>query len=391
MKFALVIGFCLLAASSVHAQVRAQTMPGQYAAPGTTLQSLTPANPAPPQPAPFPAPPINASGTSFAQWAGANVHPAVARIVAPGDGSMSYGSGTLVYTDERQGLVITNWHVINEATQPISVHFPDGFYSIGTVQAVDKDWDLAAIAIKRPNAQPVAMADRAPQPGEMLTIAGYGSGKYRAASGPCTQYVAPGMMFPFEMVELAASARQGDSGGPIFNSRGELAGVLFGEGNGRTSGSYCGRVRWFLAGVAPRVGEPAAEAIVDAKPLAPVPERIEPLPLASLAAASKAVEPAANASQSSDRPEAPAAFGGEQKWQAVPQPVEPKQPVVAATRASSEVETAVVGAVAATREIGWHDIAGETWPEQAKTVLAAIGVLAIAGQALRLLGRMEAA
>ncbi len=80
----------------------------------------------------------------------------------------------------------------------------------------------------------------------MLTIAGYGSGKYCAASGPCTQYVAPGLTFPFEMVELAAAARQGDSGGPIFNTRGELAGVLFGAGEGRTSGSYCGRVQWFL-------------------------------------------------------------------------------------------------------------------------------------------------
>src|SRR5262245_47518650 len=56
---------------------------------------------------------------------------------------------------------------------------------------------------------------------------------------------------PFEMVEVAVSARQGDSGGPILNSRGELAGVLFGEGHGRTSGSYCGRVKWFLSSVTP--------------------------------------------------------------------------------------------------------------------------------------------
>ncbi len=48
------------------------------------------------------------------------------------------------------------------------------------------------------------------------------------------------------MVELSAAARNGDSGGPIFNSRGELAGVLFGAASGRTTGSYCGRVRWFL-------------------------------------------------------------------------------------------------------------------------------------------------
>ncbi len=172
-----------------------------------------------------------------------NIHPAVARIVAPAEGSISYGSGTLVYVDEQMGIVITNWHVVNEATAPISVHFPDGFYSLGSVQQVDRDWDLAAIAIRKPNVTPVTLASQAPRPGEVLTIAGYGSGNYRAASGRCTQYVAPGTSFPYEMVEVAVSARQGDSGGPIFNEQGELAGVLFGEGHGRTSGSYCGRVR----------------------------------------------------------------------------------------------------------------------------------------------------
>jgi hypothetical protein len=51
------------------------------------------------------------------------------------------------------------------------------------------------------------------------------------------------------MVELSAGARQGDSGGPILNQRGELAGVLFGTAAGQTTGSYCGRVRSFLASV----------------------------------------------------------------------------------------------------------------------------------------------
>jgi S1-C subfamily serine protease len=91
-----------------------------------------------------------------------------------------------------------------------------------------------------------------------LTIAGYGSGDYRAAAGRCTQYVAPDSNQPFEMVELDTAARQGDSGGPIFNSRGELAGVLFGTGHGTTSGSYCGRVRGFLESVLPS-GDTAAD------------------------------------------------------------------------------------------------------------------------------------
>ena len=93
----------------------------------------------------------------------AAIHPAVARIVAPGNGSISYGSGTLVHVTDQAGLVITNWHVVNEATAPISVHFPDGFYSLGRVEQVDRDWDLAIISIRKPNAQPVALANEAPR------------------------------------------------------------------------------------------------------------------------------------------------------------------------------------------------------------------------------------
>jgi hypothetical protein len=162
-----------------------------------------------------------------------------------------------VAVNERHGLVITNWHVINEATGQVTVEFPDGFESPATIQKVDRDWDLAALAIWRPQVAPVPVAREAPRPGEVLTIAGYGPGKYRAVSGQCTQYVAPGERFPYEMVELAATARQGDSGGPILNSRGELAGVLFGEGQGRTAGSYCGRVQWFLDSV---IGHPVVES-----------------------------------------------------------------------------------------------------------------------------------
>jgi hypothetical protein len=161
----------------------------------------------------------------------------------------SLGSGTLVAVSDHHGLVVTNWHVIRDAAGPIGVAFPNGFRSAASVLRTDRDWDLAALAIWRPNVQPVPLSDVAPRPGEPLTIAGYGSGQYRTITGRCTQYVAPAVNKPFEMVELSAPARQGDSGGPIFNSRGELAGVLFGTAGGQTSGSYCGRVRAFLTSV----------------------------------------------------------------------------------------------------------------------------------------------
>ncbi len=334
MKRLLAIGVCLLVAPQARAQLPAPNSPADW--------------------------PPHAARTAQPQ-----IHPAVARIVAPGSGSISYGSGTLVYADENFGLVITNWHVINEATGPISVHFPDGFYSLGSVQSVDRDWDLAAIAIHKPNARPVPLANEAPRPGEMLTIAGYGSGSYRAVSGPCTQYVAPGTTFPFEMVEVAVSARQGDSGGPILNSRGELAGVLFGEGHGRTSGSYCGRVRWFLSSVLP--GMPNSGSMVASAPLKPVPAR-----------------PAVARTQSE-----PA------RMALAPAPIVQTNAAVSARRVDAAPATTAV--VASTRSaepeqpqvqhLSWEDIAGQTLGEQAKTVLAGIGALTMFLQLLRWLGR----
>lgn len=178
-------------------------------------------------------------------------HPAVVRIIVPERNGTSLGSGTLVDVTGDYGLVITNWHVVSEGSGVMTVVFPDGFRTAAQLIKVDRTWDLAALAVWKPHATPVPLASTPPRPGEPLTIAGYGSGDYRAAAGRCTQYVAPDSNQPFEMVELDTAARQGDSGGPIFNSRGELAGVLFGAGHGTTSGSYCGRVRGFLESVLP--------------------------------------------------------------------------------------------------------------------------------------------
>lgn len=178
-------------------------------------------------------------------------HPAVVRLIVPEGDATSYGSGTLVDVNGRYGLVITNWHVVSDAAGPPTVLFADYFQSQAQIVKFDRHWDLAALVIWRPQVEPVAVASVAPRPGDWLSIAGYGQGTYRQIAGRCTQYLAPEVGFPEEMVELAASARQGDSGGPIFNDRGELAGVLFGEGDGLTLGAYCGRVRQFLASVIP--------------------------------------------------------------------------------------------------------------------------------------------
>ena len=180
-------------------------------------------------------------------------HPAVVRVIAAEQNGASLGTGALVAIDEAHGLVVTNWHVVRDATGPITVVFPDGFRSGALLLKTDRDWDLAALAIQRPQAQPLPLATEPPRPGEPLSIAGYGpEGAYRAVVGRCVKYHTPGGNLPHEILEVDVEARRGDSGGPICNSRGEIAGILFGAaGNmwsgGYTMGSYCGRVRLFLA------------------------------------------------------------------------------------------------------------------------------------------------
>ncbi|REJ94051.1 MAG: serine protease [Planctomycetota bacterium] len=237
--------------------------------PSTSSSSLPPGSPTGPPVGGRPLPRPLSSSSATAQPSPRPTrfapHPAVARLSVADASGHSLGSGTLIYVTAEHGLVLTNWHVVRDAVGPIEVVFADGFRSGGTVLKVDHDWDLAAVGIWRPPVEPVELANHPPQPGERLTIAGWGSGNFREASGRCLQYLSPGDGHPFEIVELGAEARQGDSGGPIFNERGQLAGVLLGAADGRTVGSYCGRVGHFLADVTPVLDHQQKEMIADAR------------------------------------------------------------------------------------------------------------------------------
>jgi hypothetical protein len=145
-----------------------------------------------------------------------------------------------------------------------------------------------------------------------------------------------------------------------------LAGVLFGEGQGRTSGSYCGRVRWFLTSVVPASNQRpiVAQSAPQLQPVAPRP--------VELAAKAEPFRPAA----------APIV-------QTSPQPDNVKNTmtapgvVVASTRGEALPAPTV-------RTLGWEDLAGTTLGEQAKTVLAIVGVVALLLHALRWLGSQHA-
>ncbi len=330
-------------------------------------------------------------------------HPAVARINVAEAGATSHGTGTLVNVAGQQGLIVTNWHVVRDAVGEISVEFPNGFRSAARVLKVDHDWDLAALQIWRPPLEPVPLAVAAPRPGDKLSIAGYGSGQYRTVSGRCTQYVAPGAHLPYEMVELSAEARQGDSGGPIFNERGELAGVLFGASRGTTSGSYCGRVSAFLTAVLngpgvesnqlagpvpPRRTRTVIEGGSAMKPgtssgahvatlapsLPPMPPPPPPVPPAG-AGAIAAAEPYAG---TSPRLTPPFDLSPSDDAGSLSAPVHRSgTPLGGSGWCDSVEDQASLSSATKPATAPWENLVGQTPFEQGKSVLAGIGILAV--------------
>ena len=175
-------------------------------------------------------------------------HPAVVRVVhfAP-SGNRCYGSGTLVYKDARQGIVLTCAHLFRDEPGDVAVTFPGARPRDAKLTAVDPAWDLAALRIAPPRADPVTVAGDHPKPGDRLRSCGYGSdGRYWCNQGSMLGYARTATTATYETLELTGRARDGDSGGPVFNERGELAAVLWGTDGRIVGGTYCGRIRKFL-------------------------------------------------------------------------------------------------------------------------------------------------
>jgi S1-C subfamily serine protease len=178
--------------------------------------------------------------------------PYVVRMIAFDSGGQSFGTGSYIGTYGEYGIILTNWHVVSETNGLVHVHFPSGYSSFGARIGGDDKWDLALIAISRPpQSIPILTISQTPaKKGDLLWIVGFGSGSYRIARGECVRYLAPpkdGTDPLYEILEVSVSARKGDSGGPILNQRGELAGVLFGSDMiQNTAGSYSERVNHFL-------------------------------------------------------------------------------------------------------------------------------------------------
>ena len=136
------------------------------------------------------------------------------------------GSGFIL---DKQGLILTNNHVINNA-QRVEVTLSDKHKYKATVMGVDKNHDLALLKINAPNLTPAVLAD------SQNLIVGqrvYAIGNPFGLSGTMTRGIISAIRSihgpennPIEdAIQTDAAVNPGNSGGPLLNSRGEVIGI----------------------------------------------------------------------------------------------------------------------------------------------------------------------
>jgi len=149
------------------------------------------------------------------------------------------GSGFVI---DKEGHVLTNYHVIAEARQvEVTLHNRKKYRA--TVVGSDRSHDLAIIQIKAPEATPMLLGDsKNLQVGQKV----YAIGNPFGLAGTLTSGIVssirsvqePDGVTIDEAIQTDAAINPGNSGGPLLNSHGEVVGIntMIASNSGQSAG-----------------------------------------------------------------------------------------------------------------------------------------------------------
>lgn len=156
-----------------------------------------------------------------------------------------YGTGTVVADDGRRSVVVTCWHLVRDGTGRIVIYTPAGVIPAEVILA-DRPADLLALSAPSLGIRPAAIGETYARPGESVSSGGFGpNARYQACAGEVIGYRRD-ETGGNNTICFRGAARDGDSGGPIFDLRGQLIGVLCGTDGQRRYGSAFPVLRAFL-------------------------------------------------------------------------------------------------------------------------------------------------
>ena len=171
-------------------------------------------------------------------------------VLAKNGDSTSSGTGVLVNADKK--LLVTNFHVVEDARSAVIFfaemkngkpivdrkHYKGNIKTLGIpgrVLTVDRKRDLALIELERlpKGVQEIKLAESSPGPGEDIQSIGnpgssgalwvYTSGTVRSVYQK--QFSTEVGEHDFMVVETQSPINSGDSGGPVVNNKGELVAI----------------------------------------------------------------------------------------------------------------------------------------------------------------------
>ena len=139
----------------------------------------------------------------------------------------SAGSGFVLTAD---GYIVTNYHVVEDA-DTVKVTMYNGDEYDAKYVGGDEDYDIAVIKVEAENLQPVTVGDSDTlNVGDHVLAVGNPLGELTfSMSGGMVSSVNRAINVsgtPFNMIQTDASINPGNSGGPLFNSYGEVVGIV---------------------------------------------------------------------------------------------------------------------------------------------------------------------
>ena len=138
-------------------------------------------------------------------------------------------SGTGFFITE-DGYILTNHHVVSGASS-VSVTLYNGESYDAKVIGSDEDYDIAVLKIDVTGATPVVLGDSSKLAiGESVAAVGNPLGEltFSMSEGivSCVNRAINVDGTPFNMIQVDCSINPGNSGGPLFNSYGEVVGIV---------------------------------------------------------------------------------------------------------------------------------------------------------------------
>lgn len=218
------------------------------------------------------------------------INQSIVRVAVVSSKTNSYGSGTLIYYQNRVYL-LTCAHLFEKETDYATVQFSKQSGRPVQPLAIDREYDLALLDMSIPGALPsgavpVKLTATIPLPGARVYAAGYGpTGIFKVTVATVKGYVQVKGADARDTLQAmydrkGATVRFGDSGGGVFNESGELVATLWGSDNQCLYGSQIGRIAYFLQSAIPeRKPEPEREQISKLPPpTMPKPKQTLPEP-----------------------------------------------------------------------------------------------------------------